>query len=79
MPKLASFDVAHIDPRPRRLRVMHQMYGRDPEHTCGQCKHLVANERATTYYKCDLTRMTAGPGTDWRKRWEACGRFEAKL
>jgi hypothetical protein len=75
---LAGFDVARIDPRPRRLRDMHDAYGRDPQHTCGQCKHLIARKFARTYYKCDLTRTTMGPGTDWRLGWEACGRFEAK-
>ena len=73
-----AFDAAHIAPRPWRLRVMHEMYGRDPEHTCGQCRHLVARRFAKTYYKCGLTRQTAGPGTDWRKGWEACSRFEER-
>lgn len=76
MPQLAGFEVATIDPRPMRLRQMHAAYGRDPEHTCGQCKHLVARKFGRTYYKCDLTRQTAGPGTDWRVSWEACGKFE---
>ena len=76
MPILAGFDVAPIDPRPARLRVMHKMYGRDPAHTCGQCRHLIARRYSRVYYKCGLTRQTAGPGTDWRKSWEACSKFE---
>ena len=71
-----AFDAPRIDPRPWRLRVMHEAYGRDPEHTCGQCRHLVVKRWDKSYFKCDLTRMTNGPGTDWRKSWEACSRFE---
>lgn len=78
MPHLGAFNVARIDPRPRRLRDMHDAYGRDPQHTCGQCKHCIAVRFARTYYKCDLTRMTHGPGTDWRLGWEACTKFEPK-
>jgi len=78
MPQLGGFEAARIDPRPWRLRVMHRMYGSDPDHTCGQCKHLIAKRYDKTYYKCDLTRMTNGPGTDWRVSWRACGRFEER-
>lgn len=78
MTTIPGFDEARLDPRPMRLRVMHQMYGRDPEHRCGQCGHLIARHYDKVYYKCDLTRQTAGPGTDWRKSWEACSRFEER-
>ncbi|MFA5054171.1 MAG: hypothetical protein WC565_08940 [Parcubacteria group bacterium] len=78
MPQLGGFDVGLIDKRPWRLRVMHESYGRDPEHTCGQCRHLVARRFAKTYYKCDLTRETVSAATDWRTGWQACGRFEER-
>lgn len=76
MPQLGGFEVGRIDNRPWRLRVMHRMYGHDPTHTCGQCKHLITKRYAGTYFKCELTKQSNGPGTDWRKSWEACGRFE---
>ena len=78
MEPLDGPDVPRIAPRPWRLRAMHQMYGRDPEHTCGYCHHLIAKRWDKTYYKCALTRQTAGPGTDWHTGWEACGRFEKR-
>ncbi len=78
MPQLGGFDVGLIDNRPWRLRTMHESYGRDPGHTCGQCRHLVARRFAKTYYKCELTRQTVAAATDWRTGWEACGRFEER-
>lgn len=78
MPQLDGFDMVLIDNRPRRLRVMHQLYGRDPTHTCGRCKHLIAKQYAHTYYKCEFAKQMSGPGTDWRKSWRACGKFEEK-
>jgi hypothetical protein len=59
-----------------QLATMHRMYGTNDAHTCGECKHLITRRFAGTYYKCDLTKMTAGSATDWRKKWTACGAFE---
>lgn len=61
---------------PKRIRDMHTLYGRNDEHTCGQCALLLrrgANSR--TYLKCTLQRNTHGAATDWRAKWPACGKF----
>lgn len=54
------------------------VYGKGPDGAkCGDCTHLFARgDTAGTYYKCDLRRVTGGPGTDHRVRWPACGRFK---
>lgn len=62
----------------RYLRDMYTMYGVVEDHTCGECKHCRALKMAGTYYKCELTRLTHGAATDWRKRWLACGKFESE-
>lgn len=60
----------------KRLR-MQTLYGAGPEgRTCGECVHLVTRSRARDYFKCLHYGITGGPGTDWRKRWPACGKFE---
>lgn len=47
--------------------------------TCATCSHCVRNETYNkTFYKCDLTTWTKGPGSDLRKKWPACERWEAK-
>ena len=76
MTTIPGLDAPLTDPRPARLRVMHKMYGRDPAHACGSCRHLIARHYSKVYYKCGLTRLTCGPQTDWRMRWEACGKYE---
>lgn len=63
------------DPRPPQLRTMHGDYGLRADQTCGGCVHCaLRNGGARSYYKCTLYgRYTSGPGTDWRKKWVACG------
>jgi len=60
----------------KHLAVMHKAFGTIAGKTCGECVHLVTHSRATTWFKCELTRP-GGPTTDWRKTWQACGKFEA--
>lgn len=63
----------------KKVEKMHKMYGKYPGmNICGECKHCVGMEHARVYWKCELYGITGGPGTDWRKSWQACGKFEAK-
>ncbi len=62
---------------PERIRTMHRMYGVSWGHTCKHCRHCVLMQHHDRhYYKCELSRITHGPGTDWRCGWPACGRYE---
>jgi len=64
--------------RQQLLVPMHRLYGRGPEGArCGACRHLLRTGNANnTYLKCALGPRSHGPGTDWRARWPACGRFQ---
>jgi hypothetical protein len=67
------------DPKklPERMGWMFKLYGRHPGETCKTCAHLVRDHyRDKNYLKCNMTRQTRGPGTDWRAGWPACGRWE---
>lgn len=58
-----------------RMRVL---YGKGPDGAvCGQCVHLIGMQYAKTYWKCRFGPKSHGPATDWRKRWQACGKFES--
>lgn len=72
------FTALVVDPRPLRLRRMHGAHGIKDGETCGGCKHLVAKQYASRYYKCELSNVTASAATDWRCGWVACGKWEAK-
>jgi hypothetical protein len=61
---------------PPRIRTMHSLYGSTPGKQCRECIHLVTKEYANNYFKCNLTKDTGGPASDWRKSWPACGKFE---
>lgn len=63
---------------PARLDVMHRMYGDYAGHQCGDCQHFTRFRSAgghKSWAKCDLTVDSGGPGSDWKARWTACGRF----
>ena len=71
---------APTDPRPEQLRTMHRDYGVLPGQTCGGCVHCALRPGNTrSYYKCTLCgRYASGTGTDWRKKWAACGGWLSK-
>lgn len=61
-----------------RIRAMYRMYGYMPGEHCKTCKHLICKQMAGRYYKCELSAVSAGPGTDWRVGWDACGKWAAR-
>jgi REP element-mobilizing transposase RayT len=82
MPLFPEWEQAHaeeikeMEALPDRIKKMWRTHGKREDATCGNCQKLRAfdyyNKR---YYKCDLYGVSHGAGTDWRKRWTACGRF----
>lgn len=66
------------EPMPARITEMHRLYGTTPGARCKTCRHLYVKRMGGTYYKCNLARITAGPGTDWRTGYDACGKWEAE-
>ena len=70
---------AALDGRPKQHATMVARHGRGPEGaTCGDCYHLDRDDhQAGTYFKCALYGHSHGAGTDWRKKWPACGAYDA--
>jgi hypothetical protein len=62
----------------RKIERMHVLYGRTEGAQCGDCLSFVAKKLANTYYKCVRFGDSGGPATDWRVRFPACGKFEAR-
>ena len=61
---------------PRSIRTMYAMHARTAGRTCGECQHLIRIfPGQNSYLKCNLTVISRGPGTDWRRKWQACGAF----
>lgn len=57
---------------------MHRVYGVLSRVQCKTCPHLTARcngDCTRVWYKCEMYGNTAGPGTDWRVGWQACGAF----
>jgi len=54
------------------------LYGKfEPPRSCSGCKHLLKHGGAARYYyKCDLRKVTRGPGTDHRVNWPACAKWQ---
>lgn len=51
-------------------------YGPGPEgKTCKTCVHLWRKRISKTYLKCDLRVETAGPGSDHKAKYPACGKY----
>ena len=75
---LAGMDVPQRAPRPRRHGEMVRLYGPCPGRRCGQCAHLVRRRYARTYLKCEVAGETASAATDWRAKWDACGKWEER-
>lgn len=65
---------------PDRLRDMWTVYGKAGKGVvCGTCVHCIkVNHNAKLYYKCDLSTITRGAGSDWRLKWPGCGKHEVR-
>ena len=50
--------------------------GSDRLATCGTCMYLYEHRSASTYFKCTQHGMTHGPGSDVRKGWAACSKYQ---
>lgn len=72
-----------------KMEVIHLEYLRDPNpclalygvasgEICRDCEHLVWYQRRKRFYKCELRKITHGPATDHKVRWQACGAFERR-
>ena len=64
---------------PARIQQMYKLYGKHPREHCKTCQHLIHHQPGQNrYLKCDLNRITSGPGTDWHASWIGCGKWEKR-
>lgn len=63
-----------------RLSTMHRRFGTGPDgQTCKGCVHLVQyTPGGKSFLKCDLAGVSRSESTDWRAKWQSCGRFELR-
>ena len=54
-----------------------RIYGQSEGNKCGKCIHLLEFAHDRAWFKCNLARVTRSAASDWRKKWDACGRFVA--
>lgn len=45
---------------PKRITIMHKMYGISAGHTCGKCALMLRRKFSATYLKCSRSTMTRG-------------------
>jgi hypothetical protein len=66
-----------IVPKPKPANPCISKYGPGPEDkTCNECANLVGHRRTKVYWKCKLRPFTSGPGSDHKRAWPACAKFE---
>ena len=62
----------------KKIDLMHEMFGEDPEHKCAECENLIshtANTANRIWYKCSCYGDTSSEATDWRLKYTACELF----
>lgn len=53
-----------------------KMYGKTEGKQCKDCSNCIKTGNSTTYYKCVLFSTSSCLSSDWRAKWDACGKFE---
>lgn len=68
------------DALPRRICVMHGMYGATTGKLCGGCAHILRfRTYSQTWFKCNKTEWRGTfRSTDWRWNWSACGLYQER-
>lgn len=59
----------------KKIELMHNRFGEDPDHTCGECCNFQQHRYNHSYFKCAVYGSSASSATDWRRRYTACGHF----
>ena len=61
-----------------KLQLMHERFGKDPDHICRDCMHRMIKSMSRDYAKCEVFGISGGPGTDWGSLQTACGLYNKK-
>lgn len=63
----------------RKIDRMHDMFGVEVGHTCGECVNIVRYcTKNRTFRKCAVYGITMSKASDWSKGWTACKMFGHK-
>lgn len=62
----------------RTIQRMHDLFGRDYLHKCGQCINF-NTETYLHYKKCQRYGVTSSAASNWAGSWMACGKFNAPM
>jgi hypothetical protein len=54
------------------------LYGKIEGKACRQCQNCQKKHYYAKAYVCGLMKRQTGPGTDWRVKWPACGKFQER-
>jgi hypothetical protein len=63
--------MGRVRPAEKMHRQLLLLYGTAKGRTCSECPHF---ERHRNWFKCGQSAKTGGTATDWRARWQACGK-----
>ena len=61
----------------RKIEAMQKVFGKSEGKKCRDCCHLVRHEFSRVYYKCEVYGESRSEASDWRKKWNAYGMFNA--
>lgn len=65
--------------RPEDERILKVLAGVNVEASCGDCRFCESESyHNRSYVKCKAVPQTNGPGSDTRKKWPACTKFEER-
>ena len=66
-------------PNPRKIKLMHLVFGKETlkgQHICGECSNFERYRyHGKLYRKCTVYGVTNSEASDWAKKYEACGMF----
>ena len=57
------------------IQVMYDLFGRDEKHKCKECSNLERLREGSSRFKCKVWGYSASSASDFRKKWDACGKF----
>ena len=65
---------------PEDEKVIRLLAGVSLDATCGDCRHCETQRirSGRSFVKCLAVPLTHGPGSDTRKKWPACTKFEVR-
>lgn len=63
----------------KKIELMYELFGKKDGKRCGECSNLICGRyHDRILRKCEAYGLTHSEASDWVKRWEACGLFNAE-